>query len=167
MPNRTNKPLHDESIIEAHEDILNNLLLQGNERNKRLTSVEQQLIRKEKEDKDNSTLLFDTLGIKLKDNGERKKQIAHALDRIKRIETREEYKEHKEETIFAMVYEIRDKVSKFEGYLEGLSDGEEKVERKIVKKENALNIFYNKYQTWLNAFVLIVAILTILYMAFR
>lgn len=151
---------HTTVLIHEHESLLEDLCEQGKERNKRLTTLETKV-------KDDNTLIFDTLGIKLKDNGERKKQIQNALDRISTMETLAEYKETKEETIFAMVYETRDIVMKFKGYMEGLEKGEENVEKKIVKQENALNMFYNRYQTWIDAFAFAVVIMALIVTLFK
>ena len=120
---------HTTVLIKDHETKFDDLFKQGEERKRRLTKLEKRV-------EDDNTLIFDTLGIKLKDNGERKKQIAHALDRISKIETREEYKEHKEETIFAMVYETRETLARLEGYIDGSNKATEQKERLWNKNYN-------------------------------
>ena len=90
-------------------DAVIDLQRQGEERGKRLTTLESTV-------RTNDILVKDALGIREKNNGERKKQIERAFKRITEVK---EHTEDEDKSLRQLLVDNQLKLAKIEGLIEG------------------------------------------------
>ena len=104
---------------DAIQDLRNDTILlknEGEERKKRLTILERNVNGLTKTVNDNNILQNDALGIREKNNGERKKQIQKAFDRISEVK---EHTEDEDKSLRQLLVDNQLKLAKIEGLIEG------------------------------------------------
>ena len=149
--------LHNNDIIEAHEDQLNTLVLQGDQRNKRLTAVEKKV-------EEGFILIFEALGIREKTNGERRRQIQEAFNKISEVK---QHTDNEDKSLRDLLIENKVELAEIKGFIKG-QDKREKIEHNHdIDIENTKNLWYNKWQTWFSLAVLVVAVFTIIVTVIR
>ena len=128
-------------------DAVIDLQREGKERGKRLTLLESTV-------RTNDILVKDALGIREKNNGERKKQIEEAFSRITEIK---EQTEDEDKSLRELLIENKVQVAEIKGYIQGQDKREVIHDRKESREFDLWNKKYNKYIALLTIIAIILA----------